>query len=143
LALDEQAWLGGLIKEAGLNMRYNVLGSAGKDARVTWDEFHLNLKSLKMAPVVEVRANVLAHLRSIFDSTDVSMDGTVSKEELASALAQDEVIENLINEAGFNYNYDVLDPVETVVEGRITWEEFEGHLRFADEVVNTDTMLTL
>jgi len=123
----KDARLSALIKEAGLNEEYHVLTSlhTSKDGRVTWEEFHLNLKSV---PVVDVKASALAHLRNVFDSTDVSIDGTVLKEELAAALAQDTSVEQIIQEAGFTSKYKALQPVETVIQDRITWEEFESHL---------------
>jgi len=138
LALDN-AWLGALLKEAGLNEQCNLFGTLdiNKDGRVSWDEFETILKSPAM--MMEVKASdpaadpqlpateqALAYLRDVFDDTNVYIDGTVLKEELAGALSA-HLVENAIQQAGLNPKYRVL-PLRTIVEGRMTWEEFEAHL---------------
>jgi len=141
LALDDDPWLRAILKEAGLNEQYNLFGTLdiNKDGRVTWDEFEMILKSPAMK--MEVKASgpdvdpqfpateqALDYLRDVFEETHVNIDGTVLKEELAGALAADDGVANVIQEAGFNPKYHVLQPLRTIVEGRITWEEFEAHL---------------
>jgi len=150
-ALDKDACLGALIKEAGLNTSFSVLDSldTNKDGRVTWDEFHFHLKK---AAVEEVKATgdlaaaeapadekALAQLKKIFDSMDANKDGTVSKSELSTALKKDDQLEKLISEAGFSANYNTFEQLDTNSDGRIMWQEFEAHLRkAAKEVVKED-----
>lgn len=142
LALDKDEWLSALLKEAGLNEQYNLFGTLdiNKDGKVTWDEFETILKSPAM--MMEVKASgpesidpqlpatekAMAYLRDVFEDTNVNIDGTVLKEELAEVLAADDCVEKAIQKAGLNPKYRVLQPLRTSVEGRITWEEFEAHL---------------
>merc|ERR1712029_99545 len=58
-------------------------------------------------------------------------DKAVSREELAAGLKKDEGMGKLIEEAGFNTEYYVLEQLDTNEDGRITWDEFEAHLRKA------------
>jgi len=140
LALDKDAKLGALLKEADLNEQV-LFGTldVSKGGRVTWDEFETILKSpaILMAvkasgpaadPQLPATEKAMDYLRDIFEETNVNIDGTVLKEELAAALAADAGVENVIRQAGLNPKYRVLQPLRTIVEGKITWEEFEAHL---------------
>merc|ERR1719293_651037 len=73
----------------------------------------------------------LQQLRKLFDLIDANADGAVSKNELASALNQDESVGKLVEEAGFNSEFCVLEQLDTNSDERITWDEFEAHLRCA------------
>merc|ERR1719293_521866 len=73
----------------------------------------------------------LQQLRKLFDLIDANADGAVSSTELASALKQDESVGKLVEEAGFNSEFYVLEQLDTNSDGRITWDEFEAHLRCA------------
>jgi len=150
-ALDKDACLGALIKEAGLNTSFHVLDSldTNKDGRVTWDEFHLHLKK---AAVVKATGGLaaaegpaaekaLVQLKKIFDSIIGAslQNGTVSKVELAAALKKDDQLEKLISEAGFGAKCNTFEQLDTNMDGRIMWQEFEAHLRTAArEVVKED-----
>merc|ERR1719296_277340 len=140
-----------LIKEAGLNQDYNVLEKleTSADGRVTWEEFQANLKKQAIAEVLET-GNVAAvelaadekalkELKKLFESLDSNKDGAINKEELAAGLNKDEGMGKLIADAGFNPEYYVLEALDTNADGRITWDEFEQHLRKAakEEVKET------
>lgn len=133
--LDEAVDLGSLIKEAGLNPGYKAL----EQVRVTWDEFYANMKQVaadaaeRRADAMELLADekALHQLRKLFERIDANGDAAVGRSELASALNQDESISKLVEAAGFNSNFYVLEQLDTNSDERITWEEFEAHLRCA------------
>merc|ERR1712038_1570863 len=131
---DKDANLGALIKEAGLDQDYNVLEKldAMAEGRVTWDEFHANLKKVAVAEVFQ-SGNVSAvdlpadqqsveQLKKVFESMDTNADSAVSKEELAAALKTHENIGKLVKEAGLNPQYYVLEQLDTNQDGQITWD---------------------
>jgi len=142
-ALDKDESLGALIKEAGFDQNYKVLEQldTNKDGRVTWDEFHANLKRAATEEVhatgqvaaVELPADekALKQLKKLFELLDANADAAVSKEELAAGLSKDESVGKLVEEAGFNPHFCVLEQLDTNHDGRIAWEEFEAHLRSA------------
>jgi len=128
----------GLIKEAGLNPNWGTMKGTRIEGRVTWDEFEMNLKNQTpqqavVAAAVELAADekALLQLKKLFQALDTNADKAVSKEELAAGLAKDESIETLVKEAGFNTQYGVFDGMDDNKDGRITWDEFEVHLRSA------------
>jgi len=126
--LDKAVDLGALIKDAGLNPGYKAL----EQPRVTWEEFHANVKMIA-ADAAELPADekALQQLRKLFELIDGNGDAAVSRTELASALNQDESVGKLVEEAGFNSDFCVLEQLDTNSDGRITWDEFEAHLRCA------------
>jgi len=71
----------------------------------------------------------LTQLKLIFDSVDTSGDGSVSKDELATALDKDESLGTLIKEAGFQSKYRDLSELDTNKDGCVSWEEFKGNLK--------------
>merc|ERR1719293_308347 len=73
----------------------------------------------------------LQQLRKLFELIDKNGDAAVSRTELASALNQDESVGKLVEEAGFNSEFCVLEQLDTNSDERITWDEFEAHLRCA------------
>lgn len=133
--------LGSLIKDAELNPGYNLMKDLDTDnnGRITWEEFS---KHLEAAAVKEVEADgvvaaaeipadqkVEKQLRSIFESLDADADDTISQEELVAALNKDPGLSDLVKEAGFNSQFNVMEHVNTDKTARITWREFEEHLR--------------
>lgn len=128
----------GLIKEAGLNQNWGTMKDTRIEGRVTWEEFEMNLKNQTpqqavVAAAVELAADekALEHLKKLFQALDANADKAVSREELAAGLSKDDSIENLVKEAGFNPQYGVFDGMDSNKDGRITWDEFEAHLRSA------------
>merc|ERR1740120_660920 len=81
----------------------------------------------------------MQQLKKIFEALDSNADGGVSREELAAGLEKDDSVGKLVEEAGFNTEYYVLEQLDTNQDGRITWDEFEKHLRAAakEEVKET------
>jgi len=142
-ALEKDERLGALIKEAGMNQEYNALHKleTSTDGRVTWEEFQQVLKQQAVEEVkatgnvaaVELAADekALQQLKLIFESLDANHDKAVSRDELAAGLQKDENLRNLVEEAGFNAQFCVLDQLDTNHDGKITWDEFEAHLRAA------------
>merc|ERR1712176_1196981 len=81
----------------------------------------------------------LEQLRKIFDALDRDHDKAVSRQELGDGLNEDDNIGKLVAEAGFNPEYCVLEQLDSNLDGKITWEEFEAHLRkAAKEEVKTE-----
>jgi len=158
-ALQRDEYLGALIKEAGMNDVFLVLNQldTSEDHFISWDEFRIHLQ-VAAVQEVEVLGYVVAaelpaeekaleQLKALFDSLDANEDGTVNKKELAAGLSRSkaqDVLEGhgkcgalgqLLHQAGLNPEWHVLQHLDTNMDGRITWEEFEKHLRCAAEEV--------
>merc|ERR1712113_875559 len=73
----------------------------------------------------------LQQLRKLFEMIDANGDKAVSRTELASALNKDENVGKLVEEAGFNSDFCVLEQLDTNSDERITWDEFQAHLQCA------------
>merc|ERR1712113_1141164 len=149
-ALETNQNLVALIKKAGLNENFYVLNQldTNNDHRITWAEFESNLKKEAVQEVAEsgqvaaaelpVEEKVFKRLRELFDNLDADDDGAVNKEELAAGLKKDKdehglmkdmSLGKLIEQAGLNPYWDVLESLDTNKDGKIAWEEFEAHLR--------------
>jgi len=142
-ALDKDASIGDLIKDAGLNQEYNSMEQlqTSKDGHVTWEEFLANLKEAAKKEVLETgevqgielaaHEKAVQQLKKLFDTLDSNKDGAVSRDELAAGMEKDASIGQLIKEADLNPDYYVLEQLDTNEDGKITWDEFEAHLRKA------------
>jgi Ca2+-binding EF-hand superfamily protein len=142
-ALEKDASIGALIKDAGLNQKYNALEQlrTSKDGRVTWEEFLANLREAAKKEVLETGEvqgielaadeKALQQLKKLYDSLDSNKDGAVSRGELAAGMEKEAGLGQLIKEANFNPDYYVLEQLDTNEDGKITWDEFEAHLRQA------------
>merc|ERR1740121_3395368 len=155
-ALKQDQNLGALLKEAGLNDIFFVLNQldANQDHRVSWNEFKTHLQRAAVKEVAEAghiiaaerlaEEKALEELKAIFKSLDADEDGAVSKAELAAHLpgkdASEEGLGKLIQQAGFNSDWDILEKLDTNKEGRVTWDEFEAHLHKAVIEVVIDHM---
>jgi len=73
----------------------------------------------------------LKQLKVIFKSIDVDEDGSVSSEELKRALRKDSRLPSLVQKAGLNHRYAVLEQMDSDADGRVTWEEFQQSLKSA------------
>lgn len=78
-----------------------------------------------------VEEKAVAQLKFLFESIDMDSDKTVDRNEFQAALQQNDKIGALIAEAQFSPDSQVLDQLDTNKNGRVTWEEFEKHLRRA------------
>jgi len=142
-AMEKDASIVALIKDASLNQEYNDLEQlqTGKDGHVTWEEFLANLKEAAKKEVMETGAvqgielaadaKALQQLKKLFDSLDSNKDGAVSAEELTAGMGKLVGLGQLLLEADFNPDSNVLEQLDTNKDGKITWDEFEAHLRKA------------
>lgn len=69
----------------------------------------------------------LAQLKAAFDSAEPNGDHKVSKAKLTAALDRREGLANLIKEAGFNRDYNLLHRMEAQTSN-VTWDEFLAYL---------------
>lgn len=148
-ALDKDESLGALVKEAGYNLKFSVLGQLEtcRDGCLSWEEFQASLMERAVNELMQTgnlaaaelpaHEKVLEHLRAIFESIDANEDGAVSKEELAlklkadtdeHGLVKDGTFGRLLEEAGFNPNFRTFDGLDTNKDGLITWDEFRRNL---------------
>jgi adenylate kinase family enzyme len=67
-------------------------------------------------------------LKAAFDGVDADDDGSVNKKELAAALQANEALPALVEAAGFNVQFYVLEQLDSNVDGRLTWDEFCANL---------------
>merc|ERR1712113_1375916 len=149
-ALETNQNLVALIKKAGLNENFYVLNQldTNNDHRITWAEFESNLKKEAVQEMADsghvaaaelpVEEKVIKRLKELFDYLDADEDGAVNKEELAAGLKEDkdehglmkdDSLGKLIERAGLNPYWNVLDDFDTNKDGFISWVEFEAHLR--------------
>lgn len=149
-ALSKDASLGAFIKEAGFNLNTDLrLLDTNKDKCVSWEEFQKHFKQEAIEEIVqtgqlaaaEVPADekVIRQLKAIFDSLDTNEDGSVSKDELEAKLRADtdengsvkaDSFGQLVQEAGSSDSFiGTFEKLDTNSDERITWEEFEKHLR--------------
>merc|ERR1712087_768408 len=149
-ALEKDQCLAAFIKKAGLNENFYVLNQldTNNDHRITWAEFQSNLKKDAVQEMTDtghvaaaelpVEEKVLKRLKELFDNLDANEDGAVNKEELATGLKKDkdehglmkdESLGKMIEQAGLNPYWDVLESLDTNKDGFISWVEFEAHLR--------------
>jgi len=136
LAKDES--IENLVKEAGFNPQYGTFADLdeNRDGRITWDEFEAHLRSAakeeaKVEMELAADEKALEHLKKLYQSLDTNGDKSVSRLELAAGLTKDEAVADLVKEASFNPQYYVFEQLDSNEDGRITWEEFEAHLRRA------------
>lgn len=71
----------------------------------------------------------LEHVRNIFQGLEAESGEAVSKKGLATSFAQDELAASLVREAALNPQFCTFEHSES--HDRITWDEFEAHLRGA------------
>merc|ERR1711865_1228673 len=102
----------------------------------TWDEFETHLRSAAREEAkveIELAADekALEHLKKLFQGLDTNGDKAISKLELAAGLQKDEAVADLVKDAGFNPQFSVFEGLDANEDGKISWEEFEVHLRAA------------
>merc|ERR1712060_154430 len=135
--LIKDGTFGKLVEDAGFNPLWHAFADldTNNDGRITWEEFEAHLRKGLSAP-----ERILRQLKSIFDGIDTDHNGTVSKAELTAklnsdrdehGLIKDGTFGKLVEEAGFNPLWHAFADLDTNNDGRITWEEFEAHLRKA------------
>merc|ERR1712150_86101 len=73
----------------------------------------------------------LHQLRLIFDKVDSSKNNSVSKDELSTALREDESLGGLLKEAGLNDVFFVLNQLDSHGNHSISWTELQEHLKEA------------
>merc|ERR1719220_1893872 len=93
--------------------------------RVVVEERERTLTELTAEP------RALTQLKVIFDSADANYDGSVCEAELSYALGSNEKLGALIKQAGLNEQLQVLQQLDTNADGRVTWDEFQSHLKTA------------
>jgi len=145
-AVEQAQQLIVLLKEAGMEEMLGFVNRlVGHDGEfVSWDEFREYAKKavkdevtvMEEAVIADVEAGeeVLRQLKKFFESLIADEHGAVSKDELAVGLqdmatVKNGSIGNLISQATFNPFYNILDKLDTNNDGRITWEEFQAHVR--------------
>jgi len=139
--LEKNDKISKLIKDANLNPNFTLMRNLDKnrDGKIAWDEFKVCLKEAACEEVkkdgdvggVEMAADEMAirRLKYLFDGLDTNKNGEADKEELLEGMAKDDNLRKLIEDAGFNTEYDSLDKLDTNKDGKIAWEEFEAHLK--------------
>jgi len=86
-----------------------------------------------VAPPPEATAEekAVAQLKMMFEALDLDADQTVDRVEFQKAMENNDKIGVLIAEANFNPDAKVLEQLDTNKDGRISWSEFESHLKKA------------
>jgi len=73
----------------------------------------------------------VAQLKLLFESIDVDSNKTLGWNELQMALQKNGRLGALMTEAKINPDSFILQKLDTNKDGRVTWEEFESHLKTA------------
>jgi len=86
-----------------------------------------------------VEEKAVAQLRILFESIDLDSDKTVDRTELRTAFQKNDQLRSLMAEAKLNPDSLVLEQLDTNKDGRVSWEEFESHLKkpAAEQVAKT------
>jgi len=135
-SLKKDESLGALMKDAGLNVKYDLLSELEtKLEGILWEEFLGHLKERPLISAVELPAaeRAISQLKAVFNSIDTDGDDAVSKDELAAKLNEDDSLVKLVADAGFNFV--VLDQLDTKKDGRINWDEFAQNLELVKVAV--------
>jgi len=69
-----------------------------------------------------------AYLHNVFNVMDVDGSGTITKEELFAKLKADKELQTLLEAAGGDGEWFVLEQLDLDGDGEITWMEFEAML---------------
>lgn len=68
------------------------------------------------------------YLRTVFESIDTDGSGSISKAELAQKLQDDNELQTLLEAAGGDGSWYVLEQLDQDGDGEVTWTEFEAML---------------
>jgi len=90
-------------------------------------------------PRLTAEEKAIAQLKFLFESIDMDSDKTVNRKEIHAALQKNDQLRALVGEAKLNPDAHVLWQLDTNKDGRVSWEEFESHLKQAatEQVENT------
>jgi len=72
--------------------------------------------------------NLRAYLKQVFESIDVNGDGEISAEELKAKLESDNELQVILEAAGGDGSFHVMEQLDENGDGKITWMEFEQML---------------
>jgi len=94
-------------------------------------------------PKGTVEEQAVAQLKLLFESIDVDSNRSVKRTELQTALQKNDQLGTLIAEAKLNPDSLVLEQLDTNKDGRVSWEEFESHLKKAatEQVAKTGSVV--
>jgi len=87
------------------------------------------IQAQAIQPKGTVEEQAVAQLKLLFESIDTDSDRTVDKNELQMAFQKNDQLGALIAEAGLNPDSLVLEQLDMNKDGRVSWEEFESHLK--------------
>lgn len=87
------------------------------------------IQTQAIQPKGTVEEQAVAQLKLLFESIDIDSDRTVDKNELQMAFQKNDQFGALIAEAGLNPDSLVLEHLDMNKDGRVSWEEFEAHLK--------------
>jgi len=97
----------------------------------------LNTSAAENPAKVEAGANAndkdaaMSLLKSLFSSIDADSDGKLDAKELAKALSAESSLEQLLEKAGFNSHFYVLEQLDSNQDGKVSWDEFKTCLEQA------------
>lgn len=116
-------------REPGVQVEPAVEAIAEKKAEEAEALAHLGSEEQAKRALAAADEKAIEHVKKIFRGLEADGGEAVSKKELATSLAQDELVVSLVREAAFNPQFCTLEHSES--HERITWDEFEAHLRGA------------
>jgi Ca2+-binding EF-hand superfamily protein len=142
-ALTAESSLEEMLVSAGYNPQFYVLEQldGNQDGRVSWDEFRTCLITK-----AEINASTddgndkertadkdatISSLKAIFAGIDADSNGKLDAKELAKALKSEPSLEKMLEKAGFNSQFYVLEQLDTNQDGTVSWDEFEACLKKA------------
>jgi len=116
-------------REPGVQVEPAVEAIAEKTAEEAEALAHLGSEEQAKRALAAADEKAIEHVKKIFRGLEADGGEAVSKKELATSLAQDELVVSLVREAAFNPQFCTFEHSES--HERITWDEFEAHLRGA------------
>lgn len=132
-ALKEEPSLEQMLEKAGYNSHYYVLEQldSNQDGAVSWEEFKACLISkadedlAKNQGDSDAKDAAINLLKSLFGKVDADANGKLDAKELAEALRSEPTLAKVLEQAGFNSQFYVLEQLDSNNDGTVSWDEFK------------------
>jgi Ca2+-binding EF-hand superfamily protein len=148
-ALKEESSLEQMLEKAGYNSHYYVLEQldSNQDGAVSWDEFKVCLTSKADEGAAKNQADSDAKdaainlLKSLFGKVDADANGKLDAKELAAALRSEPFLAKVLEQAGLNSQFYVLEQLDSNNDGTVSWDEFKECLESSATTVGKQASL--
>jgi Ca2+-binding EF-hand superfamily protein len=155
-ALTAESSLEQMLVKAGYNPKYYVLEQldGNQDGKVSWDEFQAcltpeaqekenaeneppkadageGLAKTGVEDIPKSKDETLTMLKAMFAKIDADANGKLDAAEIAKALRSEPSLAKILEGAGFNSQFYVLEQLDSNQDGKVSWDEFKTCLEGA------------